>query len=143
MSDPTPISVFSDDWAKACQDLINANAAYRDAAQSWEGAVLLLMSDGPATARERRVYLDLWHGACRGARAAGPADEAEARYILLGTAEVWRQVLTGRVAPLFAVATGKLRLAKGPLLDLLPYAAAAKELIAAACGVPASFPDDW
>jgi hypothetical protein len=38
---------------------------------------------------------------------------------------------------------GKLKLAKGSLFALLPYAKAAKELVKSAIDVDASFPDGW
>ncbi len=135
-----PIAVFSDDWAMACAELLNRNAAYRAAAATWEGAILLLMTPDSAGGEERRVYLDLWHGECRLARAASAADEAEARYILSGTEASWRLVLTGRVGPLVAIMTGRLRLAKGSLVELVPYTAAAKELVTAAAAIEATFP---
>ena len=79
-------------------------------------------------------------GSCRGARAAQAEDEGDARYVLSGTAESWRLVLNGALPPLHAIMTGKLRLAKGNLMELLPWVNAAKELVSAAAAVPASFP---
>jgi putative sterol carrier protein len=132
--------VFSDPWASACAVVINANPAYRAAAHNWEGAVLLFMSSGNGAGEERRVFLDLWHGECRGARAAKAEDEATARYVLAGSEDAWREVLTGQVAPFLAIMTGRLRLTKGSLLELLPYVNAAKELVGAAAAVPSTFP---
>lgn len=134
------LPVFSEAWALACAEMLNRNAAYRTAASSWEGAILLLMTPDNATGEERRVFLDLWHGECRAARAAIPADEAEARYILTGSESNWKLVLTGAVAPLLAIMTGKLRITKGSLAELLPYTAAAKELVTSAAAIASSFP---
>jgi putative sterol carrier protein len=137
----TAVPVFSDAWARACAALINANEAYRLAAREWEGPIVLLMSTDAGPGDDQRVFLDLWHGECREARAATIGDEATARYVLAGASEAWRQVLTGRVPPILALMTGRLRLAKGSLLELLPYVAAAKELVAAASAVLAEFPE--
>jgi putative sterol carrier protein len=136
------LPVFSDAWAMACLLVLNQNSAYREAAATWEGALLLHMAPPPGAPEERRVFLDLWHGECRAARAARPGDENEARYILSGSTSAWRQVLTGRVAPLVAVMTGKLTLTKGSLADLIPYVAAAKELVLTAASVEAVFPEE-
>jgi hypothetical protein len=38
---------------------------------------------------------------------------------------------------------GKLKLAKGSLFALLPYAKAAKELVRSAIDVDTSYPDGW
>jgi putative sterol carrier protein len=139
---PTPLPVFSDAWAKACAVAINANPAYRAAAKTWEGAVLLSMSSANEVDDARRVFLDLWHGECRGARSAKAEDETAARFILSGREDGWREVLTGQIAPFLAIMTGKLRVSKGSILELLPYANAAKELVGAAAEVPSTFPGD-
>jgi putative sterol carrier protein len=136
------LPVFSDAWAIACSRILNQNTAYREAAARWEGALLLHMATGTGVGEERRVFLDLWHGECRMARAAAPTDESEARYVLSGSTSSWRLVLTGKVAPLVAIMTGKLRLTKGSLADLIPYVTAAKELVLTAASVEATFPDD-
>lgn len=135
-----PLPIFSDAWAVACAEVLNQNAAYRAAANTWEGAILLLMTPDASPGEERRVYLDLWHGECRSARAALAEDEASARYILSGTEASWKLVLTGKVAPMLAVMTGKLKIAKGSLAELLPYAGAAKELVTSASAIAATFP---
>jgi len=133
------LPVFSDDWACACAQALNQSSAYRAAAATWEGAIMLNMqAPGPG---ERRVYLDLWHGDCRAARAAGDEEEHLARYILSGTLDAWRAVLEGRTAPLVAVMTGRLRLTKGALAELVPFAGAARELVAAAASVASTWPE--
>lgn len=136
---PSPHHVFSDEWARACAQVLNQREGYRVAAATWEGAILLVMNGG-APADARRVFLDLWHGECRLARAAGAEDENAARYVLSGTVQAWQLVLTGSVAPLVAIMTGKLRITKGSLTELIPYVNAAKELVAAAAAVEATFP---
>ncbi len=134
------IPVFSDAWARSCAEALNLNSAYRTAAATWEGAILLRMLPAFPGDGERLVFLDLWHGDCRAARAAGPDDEAAARYVLAGTTAAWQQVLTGTVPPLLAIMTGKLKLTKGALAELLPYVNAAKELVLTAASVPSLFP---
>jgi putative sterol carrier protein len=141
LPNPTPLPVFSHDWAQACAEVLNQREGYRAAAATWEGAILLTMTGVGPHQDERRVFLDLWHGDCRLARAAGPDDEQVARYVLSGTLVAWQAVLTGSVAPLIAIMTGKLRLTKGSLFELIPYVNAAKELVAAAALVESVFPE--
>ncbi|MDZ4863979.1 MAG: SCP2 sterol-binding domain-containing protein [Gemmatimonadota bacterium] len=133
------VPVFSDAWARSCGEALNLNSAYRSAAATWEGAILLRMLPAVPADGERLVFLDLWHGDCRAARAASPNDEAAARYVLAGTTAAWQQVLTGAVPPLLAIMTGKLKLTKGALAELLPYVNAAKELVLTAASVPGVF----
>ena len=132
--------VFSASWATACAAALNAAPAYRAAAATWEGAILLeLHPDDTAAGPPQRVYFDLWHGDCRAARVASPTDTDAARFVLSGSTGAWEQVLSGRVAPLLAVMSGKLKLTRGSLAELLPYVTAAKELVTAVASVPGVF----
>lgn len=132
---------FSAAWAAAWGEYLNASDTYRVAAASWEGDVVLEVAvDGDAP--PRAVYLDLWHGTCRVAREATHADLTGARYLLRGTRLAWSQVLGGSVGPMMAVLTGKLRLIRGSLSDLLPFATAAQELLASAGRFGTALPED-
>lgn len=133
--------VFSGEWATACGAALNENPAYREAARNWEGAVLLQLASAEGAEGAQMVYFDLWHGECRAARAATPEDEALARYVMSGTAGAWQQVLTGKVAPLMALLTGRIKLTRGALAELLPHVNAAKELVLTFATVPATYPD--
>src|SRR5690242_12850664 len=99
--------LFSDAWAKACQDEINASAEYKEAAATWEDAVAFAM-DTPAG--ERAVFVDLWHGECRSARLAQPGDLDRAPYVIRGDEDTWHAVLEGRTEPLMALISGRLKL---------------------------------
>ena len=59
------IAFLSEEWAGALKDAINASDAYRAAASDWEGDFYFIadMKDKST----RAIYLDLWHGECRGA----------------------------------------------------------------------------
>ena len=135
--------LFNEEWAQAWCDEINASPTYRTSAATWEGAVALVMRADPAAGIEtpRSVFLDLWHGECRGARVAAPFDVDEARYVIEAEPADWLDMLGGRTSPLVALMSGKLRLSKGNLTALLPYANAAKELIDTAALIHVRFPD--
>ena len=138
------IEAFSEVWAHEWCRVLNGRSAYQTAAATWEGAVALVMTrDGSVSPESRAVFLDLWHGQCRAARIASPDDLDSVRYILSGTAPAWRAVLSGTVAPLTAMMTGKIRLTKGNMASLVPFAAAARELVVAAMEMEVSFPDGW
>jgi putative sterol carrier protein len=134
--------VFSDEWAAACARELNGRPAYRNAAATWEGAIVLQMTGDGERLHDRAVFLDLWHGQCRAARAVMAGDLDAATYVLTGTIEAWRSVLEGRLAPLLAIMSGKLRITKGSLAGLAPYIGAAKELVGAATAVQTRFPEE-
>ena len=134
--------VFTQDWAEAWCAALNASVAYREAAAQWEGAVALVMTaDADAGVPEQRaVYLDVQGGACGGAWLADEADLSAARYVIEATPAGWQAMLSGATAPLMALMSGKLRLTRGNFAALLPYANAARELVATAGTVPCRFP---
>lgn len=125
---------FTAAWASAWRDRLNASPLYREAAAEWEGDVVLAVAD-PA-GETRAVYLDLVRGECRAARTASEEDRDQARYLVEGTAQSWHRVLTGRTSLVMAVLTGALRLTRGTLAELLPYARAAQALVTSAAPLP-------
>lgn len=132
--------VFTDTWAEAWAQELRISNAYRQAAEAWEGSVLLRMTaDGAAT--DRAVFVDLWHGECRSARAADASDVEEADYVIQADLDVWSRVLAGDLEPIFGLMSGKLKLTRGSLAKLTPYMAASRELVAAASRVDSRFPD--
>jgi putative sterol carrier protein len=136
--------VLTEAWAKAWCDALNASERYRQAAASWEGAVVIAVrADAARGVPEGAVFLDLWHGACRGTHVAGAADIEAARFVITASAETWGQLLRGVLDPMFAVMNGALELTKGSVGSLFPQVAAAKELVAVARGLGGSFPATW
>jgi len=137
--------IFTNDWALAWGVQINHNEAYRKAATKWEGAIGLVMTsdDGMGIPAERIVIADLWHGDCRKSWAAGRDELEDVPYLITATPSVWKNVLAGRTDPIVGLMGGKLKLTKGSLFALLPYAKAAKELVASAIAVDTEFPEGW
>ncbi len=137
--------IFTDEWAREWGVKINANENYKKAATKWEGAIAMIMTTNGdmGIPSERIVIADLWHGDCRGASAAGAEQLEDAPYHIKATPENWKSVLAGKTDPIVGLMGGKLKLAKGGLFALLPYAKAAKELVASAIAVDTEFPKGW
>jgi len=137
--------IFTSDWADLWTAAINANADYKKAATKWEGAIGLVMTvDGDmGIPSERIVVADLWHGDCRGATTATETELEEVPYLIKANPSTWKSVLAGKTDPIVGLMGGKLKLAKGSLFALLPYAKAAKELVNSAIAVDTSYPDGW
>jgi putative sterol carrier protein len=137
--------IFTEAWAQLWNDSINANQDYKKAATKWEGAIALVMTADAAMGitKERVVIADLWHGDCRHAKAATTAELDDTPYLITADPAVWKSVLAGRTDPIVGLVGGKLKLARGSLFALLPYAKAAKELVRSAIDVDTTFPDGW
>ncbi|HEX6039223.1 SCP2 sterol-binding domain-containing protein [Longimicrobium sp.] len=136
------MEVFTDAWCDACCARLNASAEYRQAAATWEGTVVLVMTADAAHGipGERAVWIDAHHGHCRDSRVATAADRASAAYVLQADAATWTRLLAGETDPVSAAMTGKLKLTKGNLMSLAKYAAAAREMLRAAGEVGGTFP---
>lgn len=131
--------IFSQAWAEAYQAELNANEAYADAGEDWEGPIALAARADPERGLEedRAVVLDLFHGECRKATVVeGDAIEDAADYVIEGSLSTWYDVLDGKLQPLKAIMFGKLKLVKGKLRDLMPYTRASKEMVESAQEVP-------
>jgi putative sterol carrier protein len=137
--------IFTDQWARLWAEQINANGAYRKAAEKWEGAIGLVMTADPdmGISDERVVIADLWHGECRGAEAGDSDALEEVPYLIQSKPSTWKSVLAGKTDPIVGLMGGKLKLARGSMFALLPYAKAAKELVRSAIDVDTSFPEGW
>lgn len=140
-----PAEIFTNDWAQLWSDKINHNADYKKAATRWEGAIGLVMTTDAdmGVPVERIVIADLWHGDSRGATAATREHLDEVPYLIQATPKVWKSVLAGATDPIVGLMGGKLKLAKGSLFALLPYAKAAKELVRSASAVDTTYPEGW
>ncbi len=134
---------FTEEWAKAYCEALNQNQAYRQAAATWEGAIVLAVEADPALGLEERrgIYLDLYHGECREARAATEADFAEAPYVISADALTWKELNEGILDPVSALMRGKLKLEKGDMAALAGYMMAALELTNTARHIPTRYPE--
>ena len=131
---------FSAEWARALQLQLESSEEFRRAAAGWEGRLVLetvpdpIRSDG--VPRAVALYLD--DGACREARAAAAADRDSAAFVIAGKAEVWAQLVGGKRSPLTALLRGQLKLVKGSVAGLMPFASAAEQLVRAAGRISAA-----
>ena len=137
--------IFTDDWARLWRDSINANQEDKKADSKGEGAIALVMTPDAdmGIPQERIVIADLWHGDCRSAKAADAGELEDTPYLIKAEPAAWKSVLAGKTDPIVGLMGGKLKLAKGSLFALLPYAKAAKELVRSAIDVDTSYPDGW
>jgi len=132
------MEIFSERWAIACCERLNEDESYRRAAAGWEWPVVLILEEGDEA--ERRIFLDLWRGACRGARLASEEDMAAAAFVIRASSDTWRSVLTEELDPVLGLLRGKLSLDKGGLVKLARYADAARKMVAAATRVTQTLP---
>ncbi|MBD3857681.1 MAG: hypothetical protein IFK92_14385 [Acidobacteria bacterium] len=91
------------------------------------------------------AWAQLWNDSinAKGAIAASENELEDTPYVIKAEPAAWKSVLGGKTDPIVGLMGGKLKLAKGSLFALLPYAKAAKELVKSAIDVDTSYPDGW
>jgi putative sterol carrier protein len=126
----------SAEWAAAYQKALNANPAYKDAAQAWVGDILLRIQPTTADAPAPGVHLALAHGECSAATYHPDSRSVASEFVYEGTRENWERLLKGDVDPVKAILDGTFRI-KGNLAKAMRFTRAAKELVETAAHVPA------
>ncbi|MFW9902925.1 MAG: SCP2 sterol-binding domain-containing protein [Candidatus Thorarchaeota archaeon] len=123
------------EWLDAYVKSINGSEAYEKAAKEWEGDfVFVVTPDGTGTLTdERRMYVDLWHGKCRGAYYVTPEKPAPEKvaYVFSGKYGDWLKVFDGKLDPLKGVLQRKFKVECGPkdMAKMLRAVKASQELV--------------
>jgi putative sterol carrier protein len=134
----------SKDWVEAFVAVLNTNDEYARAAKDWEDPIALMVTDLPPSVREYFgsdrvvVWLDLYHGRCRGFEMLKDVEDKKAPIIIAGSYENMKKVAQGRLSPTIAVMTGQLRV-KGNVGKLLSNASASSAFVNAIKKVPTEF----
>jgi putative sterol carrier protein len=133
--------IFTQSWADALREIINADEHYRQVGKSWVGKVSMVMSPAAPEAGfpdGAAIELDLTQGVCNSAAVCAPNE------VVSGTAmgaplEVWREIVEQNLDPMMAVARGKVKLLSGSLGLLMLHARAANALVACSRRVPTAW----
>ncbi|MHA1734330.1 MAG: SCP2 sterol-binding domain-containing protein [Promethearchaeota archaeon] len=120
---------LTQEWADALKDALNGNPNYKKSAEKWEGDfVLEFTPDGHKIQDRVRLWLDLWHGECRGARFVPPDEELESAFSLSAKEGTWRDMLSGKLDPNVALISGKFKLT-GDMASLMRHTLAAAYIL--------------
>lgn len=137
-----PLVPFSQAWADAFREAINADVTYRRSATRWQSPLAFVLDDGAPVGLIGPVALELTldRGLCNMARIISP-DACTAPYVLRADYATWRRIIQGDLDPMQAVVRGEVRLS-GNLMALMLHAQAVTSLVACARQVPTQYPDD-
>ncbi len=128
----------SDPWVKAMMADLNASAAYKQAAEKWEGDFYFIIDPGGTLEKQVTLYMDLWHGDCREAFEVN-GHIRNPVFRLSGPVATWKKVMTKKLDPMQAMMTGQLRLT-GNMAMVMKNVRAAKELVEACTRIPTEYP---
>ena len=131
------MEVFTEPWTERFREEINDSDSYRSHGATWNAPIALEMSftgDAPS----RTVVLHLHHGTCERASCGHGSDGVG--LVVRTDVPGWQRILAGRMDPIWGIMSGKLKLVRGSLSELVPYARAAKALVDSAARIEATFP---
>ena len=131
----------SEEWLKALAEAINNSPAYAKAAKTWEGDFYFIIDPGGAVEQEVVMYMDLWHGECRGAYPLADRSEKSPAFVINAPETVWRKVIGKKLDPIQGLMTRQLKL-KGDMIKIMKAVKAAKELVECTTRVPTKFHDE-
>ena len=133
---------FTQPWADAYRDAINASPAYRASGREWRWPIALIMDAAPSLGfpDPTAILLDLDGGACRSAQVVH-ADQADAPFAVRGPYDAWKEIARGTLDPIAGIMRRRLSLA-GPLPTLLAHVQSARDLVACATEVETEYPDE-
>jgi putative sterol carrier protein len=134
----------SEEWLNDYVERINASKEYEEAAATWEGDLSYVFEREPdkGVPEDVWVWIDLWHGKCRGAKMNVTQEEGEkAKFTIRAPYSRWKEVIRKELDPVKGMMQGKLKL-KGDLPTIVRYVKAANELVNIAASVPTEFVDE-
>jgi putative sterol carrier protein len=100
----------SEEWLKDLEAKLNSDERYNEIAKNWEGDLFFLIEPEGNLKERLTFYLDLWHGACRKVEYKPQPDSyPNPAFTLSATYNNITAILTGRMNPMTAMMTTKLR----------------------------------
>ena len=133
----------SPEWLVAYREAINADDAFRHAAQGWGGDITLVVEAEPdkGVGADSWAWFDMNDPQNVDAKVVSPEEGERARYVIRAPYSIWKDVLRGRLEPVKGMTQGKLRLS-GDLPEIRDRISAVAALVQLASAVTSEFPDD-
>jgi putative sterol carrier protein len=128
----------SEEWVKELCALLNASESYARAAANWEGDQLFVILPDDSYPETRYFYINLHHGKASDARQLRSPDEQKALFTTSAPFNTWRKVLEGRLDPISAIMSNKIKLA-GSLAQIQRMPTATIELVKVAASIDTDF----
>jgi putative sterol carrier protein len=128
------------EWIEQFVKTLNENKAYAEAAATWEGDFLFIVYPNKEAGFDEEVvmWMDLWHGKSRDHAMLPNRDAKDTAFIYEGELENWKEIIEGRLDPIKALLTRKMKLT-GDRAKVMRATRAAKELVRTAQMIKTEF----
>jgi putative sterol carrier protein len=100
----------SEAWIKELEVRLNTSESYALAAATWEGDQIFVIQADDIHPDTTYFYINLQHGKASDARQLKGPDEKKALFTSSAPFSTWRKVLEGRLDPLQAMFSNKIKL---------------------------------
>lgn len=125
----------TEEWASQYVEKLNSNTSYQEAGKNWEGAITFVIKKDSGLDHDAFLYLDLFHGQCRGYKFTLDEKEVPAsEYKYIGPYSNWIRLINKEVDPIQGILTGKFKLS-GSMMKIMKFTKAAKEMVSTASSV--------
>lgn len=96
------------EWLTAFQEKLNGDERYAQIAKNWEGDMYFIIEPEGNLKEQMVMYLDLWHGQCRGIEMVNDINSHSPAFSLKAAYGNFSGVLQGKIDPMQAMLTRKL-----------------------------------
>jgi putative sterol carrier protein len=128
----------SEAWIQELSNRLNASESYAQAAATWEGDQIFVILPDEDYSDTTYFYIDLQHGKASGARQLRSLDEQKALFTSSAPFGTWRRVLEGRLDPIQAMFSNKIKLV-GSMAAVQRTPKATYELVKVAATIDSDF----
>jgi len=128
----------SEEWIKELETRLNTSESYAQAAATWEGDNIFVILPDENYQGTSYFYINLQHGKASDARQLKSLDEQSALFTSTAPFGTWRKVLEGRLDPIQAMFSGKIKL-KGSMAQIQRTPKATYEMTKIAGQIDADF----
>ena len=130
----------TESWVKQLMVELNNSKEYAEAAKTWEGDMYFVVeSKGSALSEDVYMYLDLWHGKCRGAKVPENPSDIKPEFVIKGNVKTFKSVIDKKMEPIKAMLTRKLKLT-GNMAKIMRNVKAANQLVMCCTLISTEFP---
>ncbi len=96
------------EWLEKLKEKLNNDEKYAQIAKKWEGDMVCLLEPDDRLKEQAILYIDLWHGKCRGVAVWDEIGDKKPAFILKASYGNFLRVLQGDLDPMQAMLTRKL-----------------------------------
>ena len=128
-------------WADVFMDLLNEDEEFAKAGANWEGDINFVIQNLPGKDSSDIIYLDLWHGTCRGVDYMDEKDARPAAFRIVAPLANWKRVINKQIGPIPAMVSGQLKV-YGNLAYILRHVLSSQRMVECAVKMNTVFPDE-